>query len=100
MGGPRVGRLRSVPERVMNRGEVVLVDFPYSDRTGSKLRPATEVMVDPAVETQSGLQHVSVVSCTNLITLDQGLVYQTIGRLSAAAVQQVSARLKTALELP
>lgn len=30
----------------MNRGEVVLVDWPYSDRTGSKLRPAVVVQAD------------------------------------------------------
>jgi mRNA-degrading endonuclease toxin of MazEF toxin-antitoxin module len=30
----------------MNRGDVVLVDWPYSDRTGSKLRPAVFVQAD------------------------------------------------------
>ena len=30
----------------MNRGDIVLVDFPYSDRTGSKLRPALIVQGD------------------------------------------------------
>ena len=30
----------------MNRGDVVLVDWPYSDRTGSKLRPAIVVQGD------------------------------------------------------
>jgi mRNA-degrading endonuclease toxin of MazEF toxin-antitoxin module len=30
----------------MNRGDVVLVDWPYSDRTGSKLRPAVVVQAD------------------------------------------------------
>jgi mRNA interferase MazF len=79
----------------MTRGEVVLVDYPYSDRTGSKLRPAlvvqadflnglittTEVIIDPSVESQSGLRNVSVVSCTNFLTIDQALIYQTIGRL-------------------
>lgn len=30
----------------MNRGEVVLVDWPYSDLTGSKLRPAVVVQAD------------------------------------------------------
>ena len=28
------------------RGDVVLVDFPYSDRTGSKVRPALVVQAD------------------------------------------------------
>jgi len=30
----------------MRRGDVVLVDFPYSDRTGSKVRPALVVQND------------------------------------------------------
>ena len=30
----------------MNRGEVVLVDWPYTDLTGSKLRPALVVQAD------------------------------------------------------
>jgi mRNA-degrading endonuclease toxin of MazEF toxin-antitoxin module len=30
----------------MNRGDVVLIDWPYSDRTGSKLRPAVIVQAD------------------------------------------------------
>ncbi|HVA49176.1 MAG TPA: type II toxin-antitoxin system PemK/MazF family toxin [Pirellulales bacterium] len=30
----------------MKRGDVVIVDFPYSDQTGSKLRPAPVVQAD------------------------------------------------------
>lgn len=30
----------------VSRGDVVLVDFPYSDRTGSKVRPALAVQAD------------------------------------------------------
>ena len=30
----------------MNRGDVVLVDWPYSDLTGSKLRPAVVAQAD------------------------------------------------------
>src|SRR5580700_5936632 len=30
----------------MKRGDVVVVDWPYSDRTGSKLRPAVVVQAD------------------------------------------------------
>jgi mRNA interferase MazF len=112
----------------MKRGEVVMGDWPYSDRTGSKLRPAvvvqadflnnriadtvlilvsrssraagvTEVRLDPAVEVHSGLRFVSVASCNNLLTLDQALVRRTVGELSPAAMQQVDDRPKTALAL-
>ncbi len=113
----------------MNRGDVVLVDWLFSDRTASKLRPAvvvqadflnamiddtvlvqitstqfgipgTEVELDPAVETASGLLHVSYASCMNLMTADPGFIDQQIGVLSDAAIQQIEVCLKTVLELP
>src|SRR5437867_4140513 len=113
----------------MNRGEVVLVDWPFSDRTGSKLRPAvvvqadylngliddtvlvqvtskghgipgTEVVLDPAVETTSGLLHLSYAFCPNLLTAEQALINQTIGRLSDAAMQEIDRCPKATLELP
>ncbi len=113
----------------MNRADVVLIDWPYSDGTGSKLRPAvvvqadflngliddtvlvqitskghgipgTEVVLDPAVETGSGLLHLSYVFCPNLLTTDQALVDQVIGRISDAAVQEIERCLKATLELP
>src|SRR5262249_14571120 len=112
----------------MNRGDVVEVDWPFSDRTGSKARPAvvvqadflngliddtvlvqitgtrhglpgTEVEIDPAAEPASGLTKVCYVSCTNLLTLDQSLVLRTVGVLSDAVLQQVEACLKTVLEI-
>jgi mRNA interferase MazF len=113
----------------MKRGEVVLVDWPYSDRTGSKLRPAvvvqadflngllddtilvqitktahgipgTEVMIDPNQETGTGLLHVSYVCCANILTIDAALIDQTIGYLSDAKVQHIDDCLKKVLDLP
>jgi mRNA interferase MazF len=113
----------------MNRGEVVLVDWPYSDLTGSKLRPAivvqadflngviddtiyvqitgtrhgipdTEVEIDPAVQPASGLVKTSYASCNNLLTRDQAIVHHTLGILSDARMRQVGDCLKMVLELP
>jgi mRNA interferase MazF len=113
----------------LQRGDVVRVDWPYSDRTGSKVRPAvvvqddpfnrlitdtilvlisrthravgtTEVEIDSATETQCGLRYRSVVSCTNLLTVDQGLIPQTIGHLSAPSMHKIDASLKKAMGLP
>ncbi len=113
----------------MNRGDVVLVEWIYSDRTGSKVRPAlvvqadflngriadtvlvsitttarnageTEVVLDPLVETRSGLRHRSVASCNNLDTIDQAIILRVLGTLSAAVMQQVDDALKVALDLP
>ncbi len=113
----------------MTRGEVVEVDWQYSDMTGSKRRPAvvvqadflngliddtllvqitstrhgipgTEVLLDPAVETAAGLNKLCVASCINVMTFDQSLVLRTIGCLSDAAMNQIAGCLKNVLELP
>lgn len=112
----------------MTRGDVVLVDWPFSDRTGSKLWPAvivqadflnrliadtilvavtgrsraatTEVPLDPAVELNSGLSHPSIASCTNLLTFDQALIHRRLGSLSGSAMRQIDVRLKVVLEMP
>jgi mRNA interferase MazF len=113
----------------MNRGDVVLVDWPYSDLRGSKLRPAvvvqadflnglvddttyvkvsgrkygipgTEVEIDPSIETTAGLFKVSYVSCKDVLTRDQTLVHRTLGFMSDAAMRQIDDSLKAVLSLP
>lgn len=113
----------------MNRGEVVLVDWPHSDLSGSKLRPAvvvqgdwlngliddtvyvkvqgrpygipgTEVEIDPAAETASGLLKRSYASCKDLLTRDQALVHHNLGVVSNAVMRQIEDCLKKVLELP
>ena len=107
----------------MNRGDVMLVDWPYSDLSGSKLRPSvvvqadflnglvddtiyvkvqsqryaipgTEVELDPAAEI------LCYASCKDLLTREQALVHHTLGVLSDAAMQLIEACLKTVLEIP
>jgi mRNA interferase MazF len=111
----------------MNRGDIVIVDWPFTDLSGSKLRPAvviqadflnglvddtiyvkvqsqrygipgTEVELDPATETLSGLTHLCYASCKDILTRDQA--HHTLGVLSDVAMQQIEACLKTVMELP
>lgn len=113
----------------MKRGEVVEVDWQYTDLSGSKVRPAvvvqadfinaliddmilvritttrhgipgTEVVLDPAVETGSGLSRVCLASCLNLVTFEQMQVLRTIGYLSDAAMREIEGCLKVILEIP
>jgi mRNA interferase MazF len=113
----------------MNRGDVVEVDWPYSDLSGTKLRPAvvvrtdflngltddtilvkitgrrfaipgTEVELDPASEPSSGLRKVCWVCCYNLLTRDEAVVGPVIGSLSAQAMHKIEACLKTVLGIP
>src|SRR5438128_9875989 len=113
----------------MKRGDVVEVDWQFTDLSGSKLRPAvvvqadflngliddtilvqitstrhsipgTEVLLDSAVETASGLSRVCVASCMNVVTYEQTRVLATIGVLSDAAMRQIEDCLKTVLGIP
>jgi mRNA-degrading endonuclease toxin of MazEF toxin-antitoxin module len=112
----------------MNRGDVVQVNWPYSDQMGSKVRPAvvvqadflngllddtilvhitsakhgtpnTEVEIDPTQEINSGLSRLCYASCTNFLTLDQTLVQRHLGYLSAATMQSIEQCVKTVLGL-
>ena len=112
----------------MMRGEVVSVNWPFSDFTGAKVRPAvvvradfldgltddvalvkitgtcygipgTEVKLDPAVETVSGLTKVCYACCYELLTRDEAVILETVGLLSDSAMKQIDACLKECLEL-
>ena len=112
----------------MNRGDVVEVDWQFSDLSGTKRRPAvvvqadylnglvddtilvkvtgrkygipgTEVVIDPAIETRSGLTKLCYVSCKDFLTRDQAVILRTIGALSDAAMKEIDASLKECLEL-
>lgn len=111
----------------MNRGAVVLVDWPFSDRSGSKLRPAvvvqadflnkmiddtvlvpitsrpritaTEVDLDSVIETSSGLKFSSIASCNNFLTTDQVFILRSIGKLSVSAMTRIDTALRAALSV-
>src|SRR5258708_14537581 len=113
----------------MNRGDVLEGNWPYSDLSGTKVRPAvvvqadflngliedrilvkitgsrfgipnTEVELDPASETASGLTKVCYASCYNLLTRDQGIIGPVIGVLSNGVMRQIEDCLKQVLALP
>src|SRR5438094_3276294 len=113
----------------MNRGDVVEVDWYFTDLTGFKRRPAvvvqvdslngliddtilvqvtgtrhglpnTEVVLDPAVEVASGLRKVCVASCLNVTTFEQARGLRAIGYRSDAAMRQIEDCLKAVMELP
>jgi mRNA-degrading endonuclease toxin of MazEF toxin-antitoxin module len=113
----------------MKRGEVYEVDWPESDLSGTKVRPGivaqadflnglvddtilvkvtgrrfgipgTEVELDPAAETGSGLSKVCYASCKDILTRDQARVGPVIGYVSDAVMLQIEACLKTVLDIP
>jgi mRNA interferase MazF len=114
------------------RGDVVIVDFPFTDQPKRKRRPAVVVQadvynqliaktvvgmvtgnlqrkndpahlfVDPTTPegASSGLRAPSLVSCNNLLTIDQEDILKTLGRLSDVLKQELNDCLKAALDLP
>lgn len=113
----------------MNRGDVVEVNWPFSDLSGTKVRPAvvvrsdflnglidetilvkitgshysipgSEVQLNPAVETSSGLNKVCYACCYELLTREEAIVGPTIGYLSQPAMQEIEKCLKTVLDIP
>jgi mRNA interferase MazF len=61
--------------------------------------PGTEVQLDPADETSSGLLNVCYANGMNILTIDQDLIDQVIGSLSAVAMQKIDDCIRAALEL-
>lgn len=115
---------------MIQRGDVVLVDFPYTDAARSKVRPAVVVLndrdnhrlrktvvamitgnlhrrgdpshlfIDPLAEPSAGLRNPSLVSCNNLLTAEQADIRPRLGQLSNTLIQKLNDCLKAALELP
>jgi mRNA interferase MazF len=116
----------------VNRGDVVLLNYPFSSGRGAKVRPAvvvqsdknnsrltntivamitrttqraqhepTQYLLDPSTPegNAAGVLHPSAITCENLLTVEQQLIFRKIGSLSAAAMQQVDNCLKVALQL-
>lgn len=107
-----------------NRGDVVLVPFPFTDLTTSKQRPALVVSADnynatrrdvvvvaitsqlPAVIAADeyeigapdlaacGLPKSSLVKLSKVVTLHQQLVVKRMGRMPAATLAQIPAQLR------
>lgn len=109
------------------RGDIVVVDFPFVDRTGSKLRPVLIVsspiyhadrpqdIILAVISTQTqkhtgntdyliqdwqaaGFLQPSVLRCT-LLTVLSSRISRKVGSLSQHDLAEASRRLKMALEL-
>jgi mRNA interferase MazF len=100
-------------------GDIVSVQFPYSDLQGSKRRPGLVLHVDekdvllarittrpPTVATDVSLAHwtesslprASTVRLTKLASIDQGLIHRPVGRLHPADAKAVLQALQTWLQ--
>ncbi len=105
----------------MAKGDIVLITFPFTDLTGSKLRPAV-ILVDTAIDltvcfitTQlqwqettdvqlmptdyNGLKKQSLIRTSKIATLDKTLAKGLLGRLNSQELSDLNNKLKTLLRL-
>jgi len=105
----------------MAKGDIVLITFPFTDLTGSKLRPAvvladtnidftvcfittqiqwqefTDVMLLPS--TSNGLKKQSLIRTSKIATLDKTLAKGLLGRMTIAEISELNEKLKLLLQL-
>lgn len=106
----------------MVKGDVVLITFPFTDLSGSKLRPAivlastsldltvcfvttqlgwqetTDVPLTPSVS--NGIRKPSLIRTNKIATLDKALAKGLLGKLSVTEISDLNSRLKLLLQLP
>ncbi len=106
----------------MGKGEIVLITFPFTNLTGTKLRPAliliettlditvcfittntsfqepTDVVLTP--NPSNNLKKVSLVKTGKIATLDKSLAKGQLGNLTANELAKVDQSLKILFQLP
>jgi mRNA interferase MazF len=106
----------------MAKGDIVLITFPFTNLSGSKLRPAvvladtnidltvcfittqigwqetTDVLLTPSVA--NGLRKPSLIRTSKIATLDRTLAKGLLGGLSGQEVAELNMMLKQLLLLP
>ncbi|MCF8302798.1 MAG: type II toxin-antitoxin system PemK/MazF family toxin [Bacteroidales bacterium] len=99
----------------MQKGDIVLIQFPFSDLSGNKKRPAlvlvgrelditvafistqlkwkepTDILLKPTNE--NGLKRDSIIRLAKLATIDKGLALGLIGRVDKHNIQAINRNL-------
>ena len=117
------------PEAALQRGDIVLVPFPFTDLSTEKLRPAVIASVDPQKtdviiafissvvspgdlsETdyllrqdnpdfaETGLKKASTFRMRKLLTIERSKIIRRLGRVSPAIQKELDIRLRQAVGL-
>ena len=106
----------------MAKGDIVLITFPFTDLSGSKLRPSvvltetnfdltacfittqigwqesTDVLLLP--NNTNGLRKQSLIRTSKIATLDRTLAKGLLGRLSPTELTDLNNKLKILFQLP
>jgi mRNA interferase MazF len=103
------------------KGDIVLITFPFTDLSGSKLRPTvvlaetelditvcfitTQLQWQEATDVQllptsaNGLRKQSLIRTSKIATLDKALAKGLLGRLTDKEVEDLNSKLKSLLQL-
>jgi mRNA interferase MazF len=105
----------------MKKGDIILLPFPFTDLSGSKLRPAfvlyetmedvtvsfitsqikwkekSDVTISPSV--QNGIKKESLIRVSKIATVDKSLVWGRLGSMESELQETVNQNLKKLLDL-
>jgi len=100
----------------MPKGNIVLIPFPYTDLSGSKLRPAlilsetaldvtvsfittqiqwqeaTDIILQPSLG--NGIKKASLIRLSKIATIDKHLIAGKIGNISQIQINDLNQKLK------
>jgi mRNA interferase MazF len=105
----------------MNKGDIILIPFPFTDMTSTKLRPAvvlietnydltvsfittqmkwreaTDIELFPS--NKSGIKKVSLIRLSKMATVDKSLAIGKIGELQQVEMRELNVKLKRLFQL-
>ncbi len=105
----------------MIKGDIVLINFPFTDLSGTKLRPAiilvetasditvcfitsqlewresSDILLNPSSE--NGLKKASLIRVAKIATLDKSLAKGLLGKLTPTELILLNEKLKDLLQL-
>lgn len=105
----------------MSKGEIILIPFPFTDLSGSKLRPAVVLGIEKAdvlvcfitsqiskdyqpnlliqPNTTNGLKKKSLIKVSKLATINKSLIIGVLGELSPNEIVEINQALIHFLKL-
>jgi mRNA interferase MazF len=105
----------------MNKGDIVLIPFPFTDLTGNKLRPAVVSIdtdydlivsfittqlkwketndLDLLLSSENGIKKDSLIRLSKIATIDKSLAIGKLGELKKSEISELNLKLIRILKL-